>query len=100
MLYEECDDAHACNTKPKRMLHNAHLIQLWSAMAGIGAVGSTPFVIFLFTLPYFVPCYLVFCAVSGFGMLVGQRLAKRVNEQDFTKELRSGQDSYLDALLP
>lgn len=69
-------------------------------MAGIGAVGSTPFVMFLFTLPYFVPGYLVFCGVAGFGMLLGSRLAKRANEQEFTKELRSGQDSYMDALMP
>lgn len=99
VLYEECDDPHAPTGKSRKQLHNAHLIQLWAAMAGIGSMGACPFILFLLTLPYFVPCYLVFCAVAGFSMLLGQRLAKHANEQEYTKTLRSGRDSYTEALM-
>lgn len=100
VLYEECDDPRAPNVKVRKQLHNAHLIQMWAAMAGIVTVGSIPFIMFFLTLPYFIPCYLGFCGVAGFGSLLGHQLAKRANEREFSKELRSASDCLTDSMLP
>ena len=92
VLMEETSDPHAPNAKPRKMLHNAHLIQAWAAMAGILSIGSIPLIIFLIQVPFFVVGYLCFCAVAGTAELVGHAWVKRLNERDYAKTATSASD--------
>ena len=92
VLMEETSDPHAPNTKPRKMLHNAHVIQAWAAMAGILSFGSIPMIIFLIQVPYFVLAYLCWCAVMGIGELAGYAWVKRMNERDYAKTSASASD--------
>lgn len=98
VLYEECDDARYKNSKNRRMLHNAHLIQLSATMAGLGAWLSIPVAMWLISIPYFVIGYTVFFSVAGTFLTVGKYLEKRVSDKELKQSSGTGTDSYYEAL--
>jgi archaellum biogenesis protein FlaJ (TadC family) len=84
-LFLESDGPQApeqYRAKPRRIIHNAVLIQTWAALAGILSIGSIPIVILLITAPHFVIGYLVFCAVAGTFMCIMNEYVRRVNKRE------------------
>jgi len=63
-LFEERDDLYAKNPKRRRQLHNAYLIQTWTALTGIIVILMVPLFVWLISLQGFVIGYVIFSIVA------------------------------------
>ncbi|MGD0160541.1 MAG: hypothetical protein ABSB89_09615 [Candidatus Bathyarchaeia archaeon] len=79
-LFEERDDIYAENLKRRKQLHNAHLIQVFIVLIGIGTMALIPLVLWFITKG-FVFVYLIFTAVAGILYLSIDSYVKHVNKQ-------------------
>lgn len=98
-LYEETDDPNVPGKlRVKRVLHNIVLIEVWAAST---IVVGLPLSVFIFLLLFSVPyAFFYYCAVMTSLSLIfyfGRRHEK-MKEEDYEKTLRSGADSYTEAL--
>jgi hypothetical protein len=93
VLFEEIEVPNFPGSKRKKILHNAHLIQVWAVLTGIVSIGLIPICIWLFTVPGFVIAYLAWCAVMGLSNLVLRSYVRHLNEEDLHKVSKSGSDA-------
>jgi fatty acid desaturase len=96
VLFEEIDDPRVPNPKRRKIIHNAHLIQVWAMLAGIASIGLIPLCVWLITVPGFVIAYIVWCAVMGVANVVLSLYVRRLNEEDYLKTSKSASDALYE----
>jgi hypothetical protein len=100
ILYEECDDTRVPGNqlRVKRIIHNILLIEAWAASTiVIGLPVAVLIFLLLFSVPY---AFLVYATVTislGLFFHLGRKYEK-MKEEDYMKTLRSGRDSYTEAM--